>query len=137
MDAWPASGGEALHTQTFLGHPAACAAGLASLGLLEREELVRRCARLGEEALDHLREEIHGRPLAAKAIREIRGRGLMIGIEGHGDTALRACGIALRAGVIALPSGARSEVLGITPPLTIDRDLLFDALGRVVHAFAQ
>ena len=136
MEAWPASKGEALHTQTFLGHPAACAAGLASLGILERENLVRRSAQLGAEALDHLDSALSRNPRAARAIREVRGRGLMIGVEGHGDTTLRACRRALLDGVIALPSGSRSEVLGITPPLSIERDLLFDALDRIVLAFA-
>ena len=54
MDAWPESRGEALHTQTFLGHPPSCAAALASLAVLDEEKLVQRAAETGAAALERL-----------------------------------------------------------------------------------
>ncbi|HXV36591.1 MAG TPA: aspartate aminotransferase family protein, partial [Myxococcota bacterium] len=51
MDAWPRCDGEALRTQTFLGHPPGCAAALASIAVLEEEKLVERAAELGAHAL--------------------------------------------------------------------------------------
>jgi 4-aminobutyrate aminotransferase/(S)-3-amino-2-methylpropionate transaminase len=47
MDAWPPSRGEALHTQTFLGHPPGCAAALAAIAVIEDEKLVQRAAERG------------------------------------------------------------------------------------------
>ena len=48
MNRWPPSGGEAIHTQTFLGHPLGCAAGIASLATLAEHNLVERAAELGD-----------------------------------------------------------------------------------------
>ena len=53
-NAWPPSPGEAMHTQTFLGHPPGCAAALAAIATLEDEKLVERAATLGEAALARL-----------------------------------------------------------------------------------
>ena len=60
MDAWPASEGEALHTQTFLGHPPSCAAALASLAVLEEEKLVEARRGDGAAALEFLRGALGG-----------------------------------------------------------------------------
>jgi 4-aminobutyrate aminotransferase-like enzyme len=128
MDAWPISRGEAIHTQTFLGHPAGCAAALASLDILEEDQLATRASELGKVALDWLGENCARHPLVA----DVRGRGLMIGIEcDSGDTAGAACAEALRQGVITLPSGENGRVLSITPPLTIERDILLAGLERL------
>ncbi len=135
MDAWPVSSGEALHTQTFLGHPVACAAALASIAVLEAEGLVERSATLGAETLEWLRKRVEASPGAATRIAEVRGRGLMIGIVGHGDHAMRACREALHRGVITLPSGARGEVLSVTPALSIPEPALRAALEDAVAGF--
>ncbi|MCZ6782304.1 MAG: aspartate aminotransferase family protein [Proteobacteria bacterium] len=125
MDAWPASKGEALHTQTFLGHPLGCAAALASLTVLDDEKLVENAAALGEAALDWLRQRLTG----CDAVRDVRGLGLMLGVEcTSGARAADAAAKALGRGVIVLPSGDDGSVLSITPPLSIERDTLLDAL---------
>ena len=49
FEAWPRSEGEALHTQTFLGHPTGCAAALASLDVMSALDLPRRAEQLGRE----------------------------------------------------------------------------------------
>jgi 4-aminobutyrate aminotransferase/(S)-3-amino-2-methylpropionate transaminase len=130
MAAWPASEGEALHTQTFLGHPPACAAALASLAVIEDEKLVERARESGALALAHLRTRLAGRP----GVVDVRGRGLLLGVEL--DTtertleAFRAC---LRRGVITLPSGDDGRVLSLTPPLSIEAEMLCHALDVVVE----
>jgi len=130
MDAWPASTGEALRTQTFLGHPPGCAAALASIAVLEEEKLVERSAALGAFALDRLGRRVGGRAA-------VRGRGLLLGIECRdGEHARRASARALGAGVIAIQSGARGEVIAITPPLSIEEDLLALALDVVAESLA-
>lgn len=126
MDAWPASRGEALHTQTFLGHPPSCAAALASMAVLADEELVERSARDGAAALAFLRARTRG----LARVAEVRGRGLMLGVECDSpETALRACAAALARGVILLPSGDDGRVLSVTPPLCIGQSALEHALG--------
>ncbi len=131
MQAWPASQGEALHTQTFLGHPPGCAAALASLAVIEEEKLVERAAETGAHALAQL-----GRLCAGRAgCTDVRGLGLLLAIECDTPArAARACEEALRRGVIVLPSGDAGRVLSITPPLSIEPELLELALERLVGA---
>ncbi len=133
MAAWPVSQGEALHTQTYLGHPAGCAAALASLRAIEEEKLVERAAQQGAAALAQLKRQLS----TVDGVCEVRGLGLMIGIECvSGDVAARGCKAALKRGVIVLPSGEHGEVLSITPPLCIDRDGLQLALDLVCQALS-
>lgn len=133
MDAWPLSTGEALHTQTFLGHPPGCAAALASLAVIEDEKLVDRARETGAGALAALRRLVAGAP----GVVDVRGRGLLIGLELDGpERALGAFLEALRRGVIVLPSGDDGRVLSITPPLTIEPESLCDALAIVAECLA-
>ena len=64
-----------VHGSTFGGNPLACAAALATLDILEQEKLVERAVVLGEYALQRLQT------IRSPLIREVRGRGLLIGIE--------------------------------------------------------
>ena len=131
MDAWPASGGEAIHTQTFLGHPPACAAALASLAVLEEEKLVTRAAELGARVLVRLRARLAGR----SEVAEVRGLGLLLAVEcASPEIAARACQRSLESGVIVLPSGDDGRVLSITPPLNISEPVLEAALDVVAES---
>jgi 4-aminobutyrate aminotransferase-like enzyme len=133
MDAWPVSRGEALHTQTFIGHPASCAAALACIEVLEAEGYIEHAARLGARALEHLSAIGVGRP----EIIDVRGRGLMLGIEvSDPPGAATACQRALSKGVIALPSGSRGEVISVTPPLCIDEQTLLAALDVLIESLS-
>jgi len=133
MDRWPPSQGESLHTQTFLGHPPGCAAALASMAVLDEEKLVERSAATGARALAGLRARLAG----AAGVREVRGRGLLLGIECDGpERAARACAGALAHGVIALVSGDDGRVVSLTPALGIDPELLGGCLDRVAMELA-
>jgi 4-aminobutyrate aminotransferase-like enzyme len=133
MDAWPVSSGEALHTQTFLGHPAGCAAALACLRVLEGDRLVEHSADVGRRALEHA----HARLATRETVSEVRGLGLMLGIECQsGEVALAACTRSLERGYILLPSGEGGRVLSLTPPLTIDSDLLLEAIDVLADVLA-
>jgi 4-aminobutyrate aminotransferase-like enzyme len=119
MDAWPESGGEALHTSTFLGHPLSCATALAFLDVLEEEDLAKRALDLGDHIVGRLRDSLS----TLSGVRQIRGRGLLIGIElcskdgcsapGGGAVVAEA---ALRHGLLVLPAGGQGEVVEIAPP---------------------
>lgn len=129
MQAWPASTGEAIHTSTFLGNPVACAAALASLRVLRQEALVERAASSGERLLGRLREELTDH----ETVGEVRGRGLMLGVELVRDRAGRepapgAVGRvvveALRRGWLVLGGGLRRNVISLSPPLVLtDRQM--------------
>ncbi|KPK80846.1 MAG: hypothetical protein AMS25_08580 [Gemmatimonas sp. SM23_52] len=129
MAAWPPSGGSAIHTSTFLGHPLACAAALAHLDEIEERGLVARSAALGQQLLQRL-QALQGR---VPGIGHVRGRGLLAGIElvrhpdSHAPDSARAHRVvveALRRGLILLADGPAANVLTLTPPLTISEGQL-------------
>ncbi|HEX3463817.1 MAG TPA: aspartate aminotransferase family protein [Candidatus Elarobacter sp.] len=124
MDAWPASTGEALHTSTFLGNPAACAAALAQLDELERLEVVPR-VRAREPALgSRLR-----RFTAFASVRDVRGLGFLWAVEFEDARfANRVVVRGLANGVILLQSGPAGTSITIAPPLTIGERQLSRAL---------
>lgn len=106
-----------------LGHytheknPVACAAGLATIEVMEDEQLIPRAAALGARVLDDLRRRLSPYPL----VREVRGLGLLIGVEIGGpdplDHAERIMYAALRRGLNFKVS--KGTVLTFAPPLTI------------------
>lgn len=113
------------HGSTFGGNPLACAAGLAVLDVLQSTDLVKRTQARGAEVMQYLREHV-----SPRAAREVRGRGLMIGIELRGKVApvLRALS---ERGVLALPAGP--TVLRLLPPLVIEDDALWQAAETIVE----
>jgi 4-aminobutyrate aminotransferase-like enzyme len=122
---WETSG-EARHTATFLANPLACAAALAVLDVLQEEDLASRAARLG----DTLGRRLATWPDRFREVEEIRGRGLLWGIQ------LRTAEIAKRwrlgawsRGVLLLAGGPDGRVGQIVPPLTIREDPLEAALA--------
>jgi 4-aminobutyrate aminotransferase-like enzyme len=125
MDAaWPASGGEAIHTSTFLGHPVGCAMALAQIEEIRRNKLTGRSARLGNYLLRELRRRISNPQFEIS----IRGLGLMAGVEvclpGGVPATMAAQSVIkdlLHDGFILLPEGAHGNVISFTPPLTITR----------------
>jgi 4-aminobutyrate aminotransferase len=117
MERWPTGA----HGSTFGGNPVTCAAALATLEVFDREDVYARVRRLGEATITRLRAEIGGLP----PVRDIRGVGLMIGIElADAATAKAVCARCLDEGVIVLSCGPGENVLRLAPPLTIpDADL--------------
>jgi acetylornithine/LysW-gamma-L-lysine aminotransferase len=116
----------AVHGSTFGGNPLACAAALAALDLYEQENLPERAAELGAYLMEKLGE------LNSPLVREVRGLGLMVGIEIKQKVApyLQAL---MERGVLALPAGL--TVIRLLPPLVISRaqlDRVVSALGEVL-----
>jgi 4-aminobutyrate aminotransferase-like enzyme len=135
MDAWaPRAGGvEALHTATHLANPPACAAALAVLELLRELDLPGRARRLGERVAARL----HPWPDRFAAVREVRGRGLLWGVEftSAADAKRIAVGLMDR-GVLALAGGPDGNVLQVVPPLTITEEQLDLALDLLEGALS-
>ena len=112
------------HGSTFGGNPLACAAALATLDILEEEQLSQKAAQLGAHALSELRK------IQSPLIREVRGQGLLIGIEIKQKVAPYLAELAER-GVLALPAGM--TVIRLLPPLVISQG----QLDRVVAAVKE
>jgi 4-aminobutyrate aminotransferase-like enzyme len=133
MAAWGAHGGTTIHTATHFGAPLACAAALATLAALEDGGLADRARDVGARWAGRLRDR-----LESCGVTDVRGRGLMIGVELEGGAA-RALSVTrrlLQRGWIVLTGGVAGDVLTLTPPLDIDEPLLdafADALAEVAR----
>ena len=131
MAAWGAHGGTTIHTATHFGAPLACAAALATLAALADGGLDVRAREVGVRWAEALRSALRG-----CGVVDVRGRGLMIGVELEGGAA-RALSVTrhlLQRGWIVLTGGAAGDVLTLTPPLDIEDELLdrfADVLARV------
>ncbi len=111
MDAWGASTGEAIHTQTFLGHPVGCAAALAVLDLIASGEVARHVQRAGDAI----------RAAAAERGIGVQGKGLLLGLQ-LPDPRLALCRDLQNQGYIVLPAGMKAEVLCLTPPMVLTEE---------------
>jgi 4-aminobutyrate aminotransferase/(S)-3-amino-2-methylpropionate transaminase len=122
MQSWrrePAE--EVVHTATFHGAPLACATAIATLEALRVARLPERAAEVGARFKSALAKALREVP----GVGEIRGQGLMIGVLlGSGRTALAVQRSLLEAGYLVTLGGMSSEVLVLTPALTISEDLL-------------
>jgi [amino-group carrier protein]-gamma-(L-lysyl/L-ornithyl)-L-glutamate aminotransferase len=115
------------HGSTFGGNPLVCAAALAALTVLREDDLPGRAARLGE----YLKERLEA--VRSPLVRQVRGLGLMIGIELRVKVTPVLQALQAR-GVLALPAGA--TVLRLLPPLVIERedlDRVIEAIAGVLH----
>lgn len=128
MSAW-ANDGEARHTATFLAHPLAVAAALATLDVLDREDLIARAKDLGSHLAARTATWRQRFPALVGATR---GRGLLQAVElADRATAARFSAGALARGVILLAGGPEGRVAQLVPPAVITRELLDDALDRL------
>ncbi len=113
-----------VHGSTFGGNPLACAAAQATLHVIEDEQLVARAADLGTYFLRQLRA------IESPLIREVRGIGLMIGIE----LKIRAIPVVKALadqGVQVLTAGP--TVLRLLPPLVITHEELDEVVNAIAH----
>lgn len=115
-----------VHGSTFGGNPLACAAALATIRTMEEDHLPERAATLGARMLAGFQA------INAPIIRDIRGMGLMIGIELRARTGSYLAALAQEE-VLALPAG--STVMRFLPPLVIsqeDVDFVVEKVTKVL-----
>jgi len=119
------------HGSTFGGNPLACAVAREALKVLIEEKLIENSAELGAYFMDRLRE------IPSPHVKEIRGKGLMIGVELHPEAggARRFCE-ALQAKSL-LCKETHKNVLRIAPPLTIQKPEIDWALERIADVLSQ
>jgi 4-aminobutyrate aminotransferase len=119
------------HGSTYGGNPLSCAAALATIDLIE-DGLIENAERVGSFLLGGLRDMQQRRPL----IKEVRGLGLMIGIEFQDhDTMIAVEQAAFRRGLLVL--GAGDDVVRMCPPLVFRTDQAETALEVFEEAVAE
>ncbi len=123
--------GPGSHGSTFGGNPLACRAGVAVLDALADQDLVAHAGIMGARLLDDLQSALSSLP----GVVEIRGRGLMIGIELD-----RPCGELVNAalGEGLLINVTAERVIRLLPPLILEADeadLIVTGLSRLLHEF--
>jgi len=119
------------HGTTFGGGPFVSVAALTTLEIIERDGLVEHAGRVGTLIMESLKRELHG----VAGVREIRGKGLMLGIELD-----RPCGDIVRRGLEAglVANVTADKVVRLLPPLVIseaEAKQLVSILVPIVKAF--
>ncbi len=116
------------HGSTFGGNPLACAVAIEALNVLEQEELVHKSAEQGQYFVNELNK------IKNPVIYEIRGRGLMVGIELK-EKARPYCEQLMKLGILAKET--HENVIRLAPPLIISRDDLDWALKTIKEVFTD
>ena len=120
------------HGSTFGGNPLSCAAAHAVLDVFEREQIVSRAASMGQYLRNKLASALQG----VNGVKEIRGQGLMIGIELEVDCA-ELVGQALEEGLLI--NVTAGSVVRLLPPLILseeEADQISEVLGRLIKGLS-
>jgi acetylornithine/succinyldiaminopimelate/putrescine aminotransferase len=122
------------HMTTFGGHPASCAAGLASLEIILRDKLVERSEKMGQKIQSILKD--FGKKYGV--IADVRGKGMMIGLEFKTVEFTRAfVGRALELGVILGWTVYSGTTVRVAPPLVITPEDLEQGLANIEQAISE
>jgi putrescine aminotransferase len=137
------------HSSTFGGNSFACVAALETLRILDEEKLAENAAARGEQLMAGLRERLNGHPY----VKDIRGRGLLVGIEiGPTDSGwLKRLASRkvfghwvslklLERGIVCQPAALRWDVLKVEPPLTIreaEIGFFVDTIGDIFDEYRE
>jgi len=129
------------HLSTFGGNPVSCAASLANIAYMEEVGLAQQAAEKGAALMVRFEELQRTQPL----IGEVRGKGLMVGVELVRDRASKACATeaaayvrqyCLEHNVLIGVGGNAGNVLRLQPPLVIDEAQLETVVGVIADGLA-
>jgi len=129
------------HLSTFGGNPVSCAAALANIQFMQNEDLPTRAAKMGEYAIQKLQDLQKQNSI----IGEVRGLGLMIGVELVRDEKLTPANSEaeairdslLRQGVLIGVGGVYGNVVRFQPPLIITKEQINHAMSAFASALAE
>jgi 4-aminobutyrate aminotransferase/(S)-3-amino-2-methylpropionate transaminase len=138
MQAWPESGGEAIHTSSFLGHPLSCAAALAALREADPAARSVKVKERGARLLGPLRQRLS----AVARVGDVRGVGLLAAVElveedgvtPASGAGARVASAALRRGLMVLPAGESGEVVELTPATVVTDEQIDFAVEVIVDS---
>lgn len=114
---------------TYGGYPLACVAGIAALDVIVNEELPHRAATMGAK----LRKKIEEIAARSSKVKEVRGRGLFIGIEVNDGDAMVYCKKLLEIGLLA--NDSHGHTIRVSPPLIVEDshlDYICERLEKVL-----
>jgi ornithine--oxo-acid transaminase len=113
------------HGSTFGGNPLAAAVARTALRVLVEEKMIENAAQIGDYFMDQLAE------IPSKHIREVRGKGLLIGVElkSSAKGARRFCEALAKHGILAKET--HENVIRFAPPLVVDRSTIDWALSQI------
>ena len=119
------------HGSTFGGSPLAAAVAVAALEVLDEEHLAERATELGNYFMSKLRQ------IDSPAVKEVRGRGLLIGVELYPEAggARRYCEMLQEAGILAKET--HDHVIRFAPPLVIEKETLDLAIGIIADVLKR
>ena len=131
-----------MHGYTYSGHPVCCAAGLASLDIIEREALPDNSREVGSYLIEQLK------PFESryKSVGEVRGKGLMLALDLVVDKKTRESinpfdGFSKKLAAVAQREGVLVRAIGtkiiISPPLTFSRDNVDQLTAALTKAFDE
>lgn len=124
-----------LHTSTFGGNPLACAAALAAIDVLVNENLAERAKKLGDLLISELTNIKEKYPLM---ISEVRGRGLLVGIEFKEEgAAAHVINEAAKNKILVLHMLNNPKVIRIEPPLVIEEEHIDTLINMLNNALAE
>jgi adenosylmethionine-8-amino-7-oxononanoate aminotransferase len=134
--------GAIMHGYTYSGHPVACAAALANLDIVQKENLPANAARQG----DYLLKSLASFPERFAAVGEVRGKGLMVALDLVSDKASREPidpmgGYANRVAEIARANGVMVRPVGtkiiLSPPLVIEQEQIDTLVNALAIGFQE
>jgi len=117
------------HGSTFGGNPLASVVALEALNIIDQDRLAERAMALGDYFLARLKE------ISSPLIKEVRGKGLLIGVEVHGEriAARRVCEALMEQGILSKET--HDTVIRFAPPLIVTEEQLDWALTRISQVF--
>jgi adenosylmethionine-8-amino-7-oxononanoate aminotransferase len=149
VDVLANGSGALLHAQTYSHHPVLCAGALAAVRYLQRHKLIERCAAMGQ-VLHRELQALRGLP----SVGDVRGRGLLAGVEFVADPETRApfprsrgfaerfTGLALEEGLVVWPNvgqadGTNGDLVMLAPPFSISEAEISELVRRFSRALER